>query len=155
MYISRQFFDISITRKEIFDAVELNSGYSAVRSGESDADPLRSQATGADMALLNGYFDEAVGSLLSLIRTFLTGVVNTNMLTLSFSMPADFDILLRNPLRGAIMSYLKHSLLMQWSRIMHPGVSATHEMHLRRDTDTLLSLLYHRPAPRRRTLSPA
>lgn len=143
-------FNLSFPRNEIYELLADGMAFAGAR-GELGAPALeRVVITSSDRKLLDGYFDEAVGRLLSRVRCFLTGTENSlARLELRFSMPDTFDENLVEGIGESLKGYLLSSLAWRWKETVLPEASQRARDFAMESLDEALTGLCHRRAPSR------
>lgn len=141
----------SIRRSDVFNEVALNSAYRLLHGREaadsvSEFGCLRE----SDQRMANWLFDDAVASLLTSLRPFAHGVVNSlSLFSVTLALQDDWPSDLLHPLQAHIKAFLVNTILAKWLDLAgKPDCAATAQVAARELSD-LLALIYHRQPPTR------
>lgn len=142
--------NIEIRRNAVFSQVARRTEWQGTRSPQ-DNDYDRLALSESDKALFHSFFDEAAMHAIDVCRPFLLRVSNTDeALTIAMTVNDSTDTA---SLQKATENMLTSHVLALWQEIVSPQRSAA--TFTRRDDYAckLQSLLYHHPAPKRKTIN--
>lgn len=144
---------LSISRAEVLEEVELSSAYRDVKSRRSDKKSGEMAMGAEDRRIANWFFDDMVGRVLTSLRAFARGVINND---------EKFEVVLEIPdsltednldsMRASLKRRMVQGILWRWLDLAGLPEADRCQADAAIAMQEILSFLYHREAPRRRSL---
>lgn len=154
--------EIKINKTHVYDAVDETTAYIGAKTIGDDASYGRIATVDADRTLLENFWAEACGVVISNLKQFLVEVPDistshtinlANNFNIELNMPSSFNTELGDGIQSDIFNFFVLFIVGKWCRLTNKAESDIYTLDADQKLHKAMQKVYYRKPPQRKIIS--